>query len=292
MILKDLLKSELPLNRKERFFTGTVFSMLVCRENFKYFNLFTKLINGCGELKVSANSTSANIQFFSEYSLVESIVTKEDKKRFPSPPKTKDTPDIIVLFTDLPKTLISIEAKMYDVPYAWALKKQMDDQQKHIDYLKEKLNINRVYQCALLPEELCKRESYEKDASKYIRDTDYQIITWEQLIKAYQEVCPEDYFLGLLKFALESYAALVSHWVVNYERRLHGHDIYDGFKSGNLNIKIMGRENGIKGDPLKQDIETGKWKTQEYEIGFKGDSPSENWFSIEDFVKMIDCKAD
>ena len=35
MTLEELMKSELPLNRKERFFTGTVSPMIVCRDNFK-----------------------------------------------------------------------------------------------------------------------------------------------------------------------------------------------------------------------------------------------------------------
>jgi hypothetical protein len=283
-----LMNEGIPLNRKERFFTGTVFPMIICRDSFKYFNLFTSLIDGCGNLEISANPKSLNLQFFTEYSLVESIVTKEDKRRFPNPPRSKDTPDIIVLYTGSPKTLISIEAKMYDVPYAWSLRKQMDNQRIHLEYLKDRLNISKVHQCALLPEKLRAREGYENSCIWHIQDSNYQIITWEQLYDVYQKEYPEDYFLGLLKYALDSYCALVSHWVVNYEEKIRGQVIYNKFKSGTLNVKIMGREKGVNGELLKQDIETGKWITQEYETGFKGDSPSENWFPVEEFVKRID----
>ena len=84
--LEELMKKELPLNRKERFFTGTVLPMIVCRDNFKYFKRFTSLIDGCEELEVSASPDSSNIQFFTEYSLVESIYDQATKGRFLNPP--------------------------------------------------------------------------------------------------------------------------------------------------------------------------------------------------------------
>ncbi len=286
--LKDLVNAELPLNRKEKFFTGTIFPMLVCRDNFKYFNMFTSLINGCAELKISA--ISPNIQFFTEYSLLESIVTKADKNRFPSLPRTKDTPDIIVLFNGIPKTLISIEGKMYGVPDAYTLKTQMDNQQKHVNYLKERLNIAKVFQCALLPKKLAEQVSYEKDGLKYVLESEYQIITLEELYRRYKEVCPEHYFLNLLKLALDSYDNLVSRsWVSsNCELKVSGWDIYQKYKSGTFNMKIMGRDKGLNGDPLKRDIAAGKWKTQQYETSSKDSFPSDNWFSVEEFVKQID----
>lgn len=290
MSVKDLIDSELPLNRKERFFTGTVFPMLVCRDNFKYFNLFTSLIDGCGDLNVSPSSP--NIQFFTEYSLVESIITKADKDRFPNPPRTKDTPDIIVLLAETPKTLLSIEAKMYDVPDAYKLKTQMDKQRKHIDYMKERLNIGAVYQCALLPEKLCEQVSYQKKGYYYILESEYQAITWEALYDKFKHVCPDDYFLNLLKLALDSYTDLVSHsWVSsNCELKLCGRDIYKKYKSGTFNMNIMGRDKGLDGEPLKRDIESGRWKTQQYETSSKDSFFTENWFSIEEFVKQIDTK--
>lgn len=67
MTLKELIDSGLPLNRKERFFTGTVFPMIVCRDNFKHFTRFTSLIKACEGLEIIAKPSSANIQFFTEY---------------------------------------------------------------------------------------------------------------------------------------------------------------------------------------------------------------------------------
>ena len=64
MSLKNLMNTELPLNRKERFYTGTVFPMIVCRDNFKYFDVFTSLIPGYEKEIIDTNPETANIQFF------------------------------------------------------------------------------------------------------------------------------------------------------------------------------------------------------------------------------------
>src|SRR4051812_14560041 len=94
--LEKLLNQELPLNRKERFFTGTVFPMIVCRNNFEHFSIFLEMI-GCSEaLPVISDPAATNILFFTEYSLVESIVGLT-RSRFDDSPKIKDTPDVMIL---------------------------------------------------------------------------------------------------------------------------------------------------------------------------------------------------
>ncbi|WP_437515201.1 hypothetical protein [Sorangium sp. So ce1099] len=50
---------------------------------------------GLGRIDVDARPTSANVQFFTEYSFVESIVG-EAKARFPGAPVKKDTPDVLI----------------------------------------------------------------------------------------------------------------------------------------------------------------------------------------------------
>jgi len=125
--LDQLMNTNLPLNRKERFFTGTVCPMIVCRDNFKYFNKFTELIPDCGKLNIKTGPEDINFQFFTEYSIKESLIGKE-KKRFPGLPSTKDTPDIIIFVDGEVKTLIVLEAKMYDSPAKEKLKKQIKNQ--------------------------------------------------------------------------------------------------------------------------------------------------------------------
>jgi len=288
MNMRELMRTELPINRKERFFTGTVFPMLVCRDNFKHFKLFTSLIEGFDDMHEITSLW--DIQFFTEYSLAESIVTRADRDRFRDPPRAKDTPDIVVLLTKRPKTLLSIEAKMYDVPDAHHLKTQMDNQREHIEYLRHTLRIERVCQLALLPLELCEQVSYQKNSTHYVAGSEYQIITWEALYQMYKNVCRDDYFLHLLKLALDSYPELKSRsWLSSScELKLCGREIYEQYKQGTIAMKTMGRDRGLEGEHLKRDIDSGKWKTQQYETSSQECLPSDNWFLIHEFVQRID----
>jgi len=281
MSLRNLIEDELPLNRKERFFIDTVFPMLVCRDNFRYFTLFISLFEGCEGLEVMANPDSANVQFFTEYSLVESIYTDRAKRRFINAPKSKDTPDIIILIKGETKTLIAIEAKMYDTPNNESLIHQLNNQKKYIDYLVEKLNIDKAIQCVLLPEKLCSQ----------IGNLGAQIITWETIHNTYAHVLRDDYFLNLLKIALDSYDELVAErrqYGKNSEKKMLGEDIYNNFKSRQLDMVIMGRYMGLKGDYLLNDIQSGQWKKREYETSSSRTPFNDNWFNIKDFIEIID----
>src|SRR3990170_5849501 len=134
MALADLLAVGVPLNRKERFFTGTVFPQIVCADGGAHFERFLHLL-GLGDLPVSWALETTNIQFFTEYSLVESIFTEEDKVRFPDPPAEKFTPDIVILITGESPRLIALEAKMYDRPSRAELQLQMQRQSTLLQYL-------------------------------------------------------------------------------------------------------------------------------------------------------------
>ncbi|MFC1956406.1 hypothetical protein ACFLWZ_07845 [Chloroflexota bacterium] len=280
MSIRNLIEDELPLNRKEGFFTNTVFPMIVCRDNFKYLTLFTSLFEGCEGLEVIANPDSANIQFFTEYSLLESIYTDRAKRRFTNAPKIKDAPDIIILIKGETKILIAIAAKMYDTPNNESLINQLNNQKRHIDYLVEKLNIDRAIQCILLPEKICSQ----------IGNLGTQIITWETIHNTYEHVLHDDYFLDLLKISLDSYDELVAErrqYGKHSEKKMLGEDIYDKFKLRQLDMVIMGRYMGLKGDYLLNDIQSGLWKKQEYETSSAGMPFNDSWFHIEDFVELV-----
>lgn len=296
MSLRELMDNELPLNRKERFFTGTVLPMIVCRDNFKHFGPFLSLLECC-EMKVSADSDSSNIQFFTEYSLVESIYRDQDKKRLLNPPTSKDTPDIMILVIGNPKTLIAVEAKMYDTPTSSSLSTQLINQRKHILFLKEKLSIKQIIQCALIPEEL--KKEIGKELSRNLEndsidpDYHYRIITWQKILEKYQECYPKDYFVNILQIALDSYKELVTarnKWMENCEEKARGNVIYDDYKAGRRDKKIMGRIMGLRGDFLSEDIESGGWEHQEYETSSKEKPFNRNWFYIKAFVDRIDSR--
>ncbi len=275
MNFEELMSTGLPFNRKERFFTGTIFPMIVCRENFKYFDIFTKLAK-CDDLRVVCTPQYTNIQFFTEYSLKEAIFDKATKDRFPDPPASKDTPDIMIFITGEKKTLIAIEAKMFSVPTGLQLRKQMDAQKIHLDYLKDKLKIDSIFHIALLPEKL------------EVGELGYDKLTWENILAGYQnQYGPTDYFLQLLSLSLDNYYQWKS--VITSVSLMSGNDIYLQYKDGSIEAKTMGRINGLNGTELANDISSGRWRNQLYEVSETDLSDkSENWFWIEDFVNKID----
>lgn len=283
MSLSGLMDTELPLNRKERFFTGTVFPMLVCRDNFRHFHHFTSLIPGYEPQHVDPNPDTANIQFFSEYSLVESI-SDSSRARFPNPPRAKDTPDVVILIKDARKVLIALEAKMYDVPTRTEMLVQLRHQRELLRFIQAKLQIgdDSVYHFALLPEQLANELGH----------LGVPTITWQRLHETYREVFgDEDYFLALLGLSLESYDKLVSHRVSfgnNSEATIPGEGLYTAFRAGTLTYTVMGRSLGLHGELLRDDLASGRWRSQEYEVSSALTPPNRNWFLISQFLDLVD----
>src|SRR5437868_2625512 len=91
----ELMSSGLPLNRKERFYTGTVLPMIICRNTFRDFGRFCSLLPGCPPLDIDGDPRGY-VQFFSEYNLVDSLV-QSARVRFPNAPTGRQAPDIVAL---------------------------------------------------------------------------------------------------------------------------------------------------------------------------------------------------
>jgi len=283
MSLEEMLRDELPLNRKERFFTGTVFPMIVCKDNFKHLHLLLSLLGVSPTPAIVFDPNETNILFFTEYSLVESAIGAV-KQRFKMLPETKDTPDIVILIKSCDqKILVALEAKMYDAPTADKLNKQMVAQQKILESIRKTLSVDKdkIYHYALLPEKLHRQAP----------NITYPVVTWESVCKAYESVCKNDYFFNLLRLSLDMYEELVStvNFKQNSEEEIQGEQVYKRFKHGRLDKVSMGRKGGINGDRLKKDIATGKWRTFPYETSSKKpEDINHNWFEIKDFVKLIE----
>ena len=284
MSLEEMLLDELPLNRKEQFFTGTVFPMVVCKDNFRHLHLLLSLVGVAPPPAIVSNPKETNILFFTEYSLIESI-TKGAEQRFWMLPSTKDTPDIVILIKSKIKTLVVFEAKMYATTTANRLNKQMDAQQEILNSIQKSLNVDKTYHYALIPEKLYRQ----------VRgDLTYPALTWESIYAAYEPVCKNDYFFDILRVSLDMYDELVSRggsFGRNCEEKISGKQIYEGYKQRTLDKLSMGRNGGFNGVKLKEDIVTDKWRTFHYETSSKNPADiNRNWFEIKDFVKLVDHK--
>lgn len=275
--LSDLIHQTLPLNRKERFFTGTVFPMIVCKDNFKHFNRLLPLV-GLADLNVEGIKWGVgNMVFYTEYSLKESLVTERDKKRFDIP-KSKDTPDIVIYLREPKPVIIALEAKVFNNSPAAKLRKQMKRQWKFLEAMKKELNAD-CHHYALIPQALY--DSYKGSFKG-------KVLTWDALAQAYEATGP-DYFLDMLNLSLDRYNELVSKPSTpgkNSDGFRTGMELLRAFKNNDSLVQSVGRAGGLEGTAFAEDIKCGSWKIQRYEYSAERHEKT-NWFTIQEFVEAV-----
>jgi hypothetical protein len=228
---------------------------------------------------VDARPLQTNVQFFTEYGFVESLVG-DAKNRFSDPPTTRDTPDVLIYIAGPPPMLLAIEAKMFDRPSKAELDEQLRAQAAIVTYLQQKLGIasEHVAHVALLPQKLADR----------VGAVAVPTVTWEQVLEVYVDVAPA-YFVETLRLALDRYGDLVSRtqYGANAEFKLRGEVIVQKYRSGELEMAWMGRRNGLTGEEVQNDVKSGAWRAFSYECS-STPVDNRNWFRIEEFVNRID----
>ena len=289
--LVDNFKTYLPVNRKERFFTGTVLPQIICCDNFKEISRFLKLIRGFPKnLIIKSNASENNIQFLTEFSLKESLVDGVGSREYLDVPVTKETPDIVILITDPELFLIVIEAKMFSSIQPHEFRQQLHDQKKVIDSIQKTLTINEgnIFHLGLVP-----RDFFQEDAV-----FDFQVLYWEDILSAFSPIRPDDYFVNVLKLALADFNKLrstsntaFSTYGKNMEDKLTGSEIFERVSRGEE--FWVGRSGGLAGDKLLVDKNSGGWRTFEYEVRFSGsEPPNHNWFSAARFARLMNGTAE
>lgn len=214
--LATLMDRALPLNRKERYYTGSVLPQLICADDFAHFTRFADLV-GAGPLTISSDPSDTNIQLFAEYGFAESAIGSATD-RFPDCPTAKDTPDLLV-FIDGPRPhLIAVEAKMYHRPTAADMERQLAAQRTLLTYLAGALDVSGddVHHVALLPAPLAAE----------VGGLSCPTVTWEAVLETYQPVASR-YWCEVLRLALERYPSLRSAesartWGANAHSKLTG----------------------------------------------------------------------
>ena len=279
--LGRLLDETLPLNRKEKFFTGTVLPALVGADDLAHLSRLGDLV-GASDLDVRVERDDCTVVFFTEYGIAESAVGHA-KERFTGLPTSKDTPDVVILVTRPRPVLIAIEAKMYSRPGGSALLKQLDAQATLLvplcERLAEWLGVPHVdlKHVALLP---------NAQAVK-LPTFPYSIITWEQLRAAFRDVAPH-YWLAMLDEALDRFENLVAKPIAYDETSMTGSDIRDHYLAGDMPYAAMGRGGGgLASDRLRADIDEGTWRETSYQVAAQAPLNNHNWFAIADFIERL-----
>jgi hypothetical protein len=264
----------LPLNRKEQYYTATVLPLIIASDGFAHIHRFFDL---CGLPDVGPfgnREREPGFQFFTEYNFAESV-RLSDADRFPDAPTSHDTPDLMFVGKDW---MLAVEAKMFHDPSPEALNAQLARQRVIIDYLATALKIpaERVRHVFLLP------------AGLAAEGLDAPVVTWENVVATYREVGPT-YWVSLLANALDRYDDLKSVSArrgQNKDADLTGAQILDSYQAGTATFTYMGRNRGLDGPELADDIATGAWRTHTYEVRTQP-FDARNWFPISAFIAKL-----
>jgi hypothetical protein len=285
--LDDLLNDTLPLNRKERYYTGTVLPALLCAESMKHLaRLGRPGLLDIGELDVRADPKDCTVLFFTEYSMIESAIGTA-KDRFPGiAGMAKDTPDVIILVTKPKPVLIALEAKLYDRPSRPDLVKQLAAQKAQLDVLCAdlapllKVSEVRLAHWALLPEKL------END----LPNLGTPVITWETIRDTYADV-DQHYFHGVLTIALARYDELKAKTTAYSDGELAGAKLVQRALAGDPTWPWMGTQGGLAGSRVKDLIQTGTWATTVFQCRHDALPGNVNWFPVADFIDTLRMSA-
>jgi len=269
--------SELPINRKERFYTGTVLPAMLFHKGLSNFYHFLKEINGFPE-EVNEQTTGDNFLFYTEYNLKESAGGRNVGRKIST--KTNDTPDVIIEILKPKRAFIIIEAKMFHNVSRLDLIGQMNKQSEAvIEPLRKTFQLegSQIFHIALVPEK-----------SKLKDDMGYQIINWEFFINDKALNVKDNIFYNYLWFALKNYEKLVAIGPPPppYSKK-SGREIYEDGKNNIL--YWVGRQGGEK-IITEKEITPGEWETYEYYVN--QDKPSSgrkgNWITSKRFADLVD----
>jgi hypothetical protein len=282
--LERLLAERLPLNRKERFFTGTILPAIIGARGFGHVDLLLRRL-GMEPATASWRPADTSVQFFTEYGFAESLVGAATK-RFPTVPAGKDTPDAILYIDEPEAHLIAIEAKVFHVPSKPALQSQLAVQRTLLQGMAADLgrlrpdgDVPQLTHIALLPAQLAKK----------VGQLTVPTLTWQELADLYRDVA-EPYWLAILNHAMTNYHDYVPEngGGKNAHAMLLGADIVSGFGSGDLEYDHVGCNGGLTGKVFKALVTDGGWRSRSFQVR-RGplDKPHKSWFTVGEFIRGL-----
>jgi len=248
-----IMKTELPLNRKERFYTGTVLPALLFHNGWSNFYTFLREIKDF-PVDVNETQTNDNFIFCTEYNLKESAGDRSVGRKMNV--LTNDTPDVIIEILK-PRVFIIIEAKMFEKTNQHKIDGQIDRQRSYIAGPLRKafqMDESQIFHIALVPE-----------ASRIKSCKSYQVINWEFFIGNQSLDVTNNYFHNYLRYALDNYEQLVSKATGGglpntVEFHLKGPALYDLCEENPDHW--VGRMGGEK--KIQEDFQSDKWRKHMY----------------------------
>ena len=274
--LTDALKYALPINRKERFYTGTVLPSLLFHGGLSNLYSFLRQIRGFPD-EVNEENTKDNFLFYTEYNLKESAGKRNVGTEIFT--ATRDTPDVVIQILRPVTIFVIIEAKMFANLTQKQFNRQMRAQKYAIlDILKETYQGCTLFHLALVPKKL-----------GFQCTSDYQVLNWEFFLENKELNLQGNYFVSYLKYALKNYDKLVSKAggkASTVQDHKSGMTIYLDFKENKY--YWVGRQGGIK--TIEDDVRAGVWRNKLYGINIEkpSDGREGNWITSAEFADIVE----
>ena len=278
-------EKELPINRKERFYTATILHSILFHNGSANLFRFLREIEGF-PIDINRANTDDNFLFYTEYNLKESAGKKSVGAGIYT--ATGDTPDAIIEILKPQKALVVIEGKMFAKPTQNDFRKQMRAQRHAIiDILKSEYGLDNaeIFHIALTPKRL----------GLTTIPGEYQIINWEFFLDNEEIALQGNYFSNFLRFALEHYDQLVSDQsgiASTVEDQKRGIQIYEMFKEGISREEFwLGRKGGKL--TIEEDVKNGTWRDRLYSTNTQKplDGQKGNWINSGEFAQIVDQTA-
>jgi len=275
--LRTLQENGLPLNRKERFYTGTVLPALITTNDFEHLNRFTELA-GLGQITVTPDPQASDFQLFTEYSLGESAFTYQDKARF-AHWSSHEAPDL-VLWLPGAGALLAVEAKMFHRPTPGQLGKQLQRQRELLDRIAQGI----APRPSLIRQAVLVAEPYLDEISAVLSEHVIPM-TWEALADCYRGTAPP-YWIGILDEALSQWHDLCSTtWPPGTPPTMtrSGAKIRAMAQLGQLDGWYMGRRGGL--GTFLQDVQLAHWEQRSYPL-MNAPVLKKDWFPVVDALAL------
>jgi len=272
------LKTEIPLNRKEKFFTATILPSILFHDGFSNFFQFLHLIKNFPK-NVNEANTVENFLFYTEYNLKQSAGKRNVGIQIKT--RTGETPDILIEILRPLKLIVVIEAKMFQNYPQTEFDQQMDGQKNAIIRpIQEKIGLSndQIFHIGLVPEKL-----------GYKSRNDYQIINWE-IFNSDIFRTKGNFFINYLRFALNHYPFLVEKRSMGkastVKKEIKGTEIYKSAKNGDS--FWVGRQGGKQ--KIEKDAKDGSWRKRKYSWNdvFPQNGIEGNWIAGKDFALIIE----
>lgn len=267
----------LPINRKERFYTGTVLPSLLfhCGQGNLY--KFFQLIRDFPET-INEQATGDSFLFYTEYNLKQSAGQRNVGLKMDV--AFNDTPDVLILVLKPVPALIAIEAKVFADVSQGCMDEQMVRQAEIVLAPIAKacgVTAQHVFHIALVPQKL-----------KLVSTASWQVLNWEVFLDTSHFNLAGNHFYNYLRFALEHYDHLVSLASWNPQTasgEWSGEQIRQAVQAGEC--VWVGRKGGE--EAIRADIAGGRWQYRSYYINSKKPKNGRpgNWISGERFVELV-----